>query len=106
MPAKKTTNAYPVKVDDDDEYEIVVLPPLPPDGGYGWVVMISAMLCSVIVDGVCFSFGVFFNEFVNTFESTNAKTSWVGSLVPGMYLGMGEYCTLLGKPRSDFTHCF
>lgn len=72
-----------------DDADVVVLPPLPPDGGYGWVVMISAMFCSLIIDGVCFSFGVFFTELLDRFGESKAKTSWVGSLVPGMYLGMG-----------------
>ena len=26
----------------------------PPDGGYGWVVLIASFFCSVIIDGVCF----------------------------------------------------
>ena len=26
----------------------------PPDGGYGWVVMVASFFCSVIIDGVCF----------------------------------------------------
>ena len=30
------------------------LPPVPPDGGYGWVIMIASFFCNVIVDGVCF----------------------------------------------------
>lgn len=95
--APVSSAAPPIAIEDDDD--VVILPPLPPDGGYGWVVMISAMMCSVIVDGVCFSFGVFFNEFVNTFESTKAQTSWVGSLVPGMYLGMGELFVSLKNSR-------
>lgn len=84
-----------INIEDVDDDDVMILPPLPPDGGYGWVVMIAACLCSVIVDGLCFSFGIFFTEFINTFESSNAKTSFVGSLVPGMYLGMGEYLHLL-----------
>ena len=65
-------------------------PPLPPDGGWGWIVVMASLLCNIIVDGVCFSFGIFYVEFLIYFEESKAKTAWVGSLVPGMYLGMGR----------------
>ena len=34
--------------------EDATLPPVPPDGGYGWVIMIASFFCNIIVDGVCF----------------------------------------------------
>ena len=68
-------------------------PPVPLDGGWGWVVVVASLLCNIIVDGVCFSFGVLYLELLEAFEESKGKTAWVGSLVPGMYLGMGE-CSL------------
>ena len=66
-------------------------PPVPPDGGWGWVVMFASFLVNVIVDGVCFSFGIFYLEFLDHFGASKGKTSWVGSVLNGMYLSMGEY---------------
>ena len=63
---------------------------IPPDGGYGWVIMIASFFTNVIVDGVCFSFGIFYLEFLEYFGESEAKTSWVGSVLNGMYLGMGK----------------
>ena len=64
-------------------------PLLPPDGGWGWVVVVSSLVTNVIVDGVCFSFGIFLDAFVEHFGESKGKTAWVGSLIPGMYLCMG-----------------
>jgi hypothetical protein len=61
-----------------------------PDGGWGWVVMIASFFSNLIVDGVCYTFGIFFTELVDYFGSTKSETALVGALVPGMYLIVGE----------------
>ena len=66
-------------------------PPIPPDGGYGWVIMLASFVCNVIVDGVCFSFGIFYLEFLQHYGESKSKTSIVGSVLNGMYLSMGKY---------------
>ena len=66
-------------------------PPLPPDGGWGWVVVFASLVCNIIVDGICFSFGMFFIELIDYYGESKGKTAFVGSLIPGMYLGMGKY---------------
>ena len=65
-------------------------PPIPPDGGYGWVICAASFMASLILDGVCFSFGIFYMEFLDYYQESKAKTSWVGSVLNGMYLSMGE----------------
>lgn len=30
---------------------------IPPDGGFGWIVMLASFCCNFIVDGIVFSFG-------------------------------------------------
>lgn len=61
--------------DDSD----VKLPPIP-DGGWGWVVVASAFLVSACADGLAFSFGLLHAEFTSYFETTQSKTSLIGSL--------------------------
>ena len=63
--------------------------PVAPDGGYGWVVMVASFFSSVIVDGVCFAFGIFYLEFLDTFQEDRSKTAWIGSVLNGMYMITG-----------------
>ncbi|XP_053611305.1 monocarboxylate transporter 1-like [Plodia interpunctella] len=62
-----------------DESNNEKLPPIP-DGGWGWVVVVSAFLVSACADGLAFSFGLLHEEFTNYFETTQSKTSLIGSL--------------------------
>ncbi|KPJ04472.1 Monocarboxylate transporter 12 [Papilio xuthus] len=51
-----------------------------PDGGWGWVVVVAAFLISACADGLAFSFGLLHEEFTSYFETTQSKTSLIGSL--------------------------
>lgn len=51
-----------------------------PDGGWGWVVVVSAFIVSACADGLAFSFGLLHEEFTSYFETTQSKTSLIGSL--------------------------
>lgn len=62
----------------------------PPDGGWGWIVVVSSFFISVLVDGVCFTFGIFFDEFMDEFGTSKATTSWIGSVLNGAYLIFGK----------------
>lgn len=65
-------------------------PPLPPDGGWGWVVVIASFFCNLIVDGVCYTFGIFYGELLDYFQASKGQTALVGSMLPGMYLIVGK----------------
>ncbi|XP_012312839.1 monocarboxylate transporter 13 isoform X2 [Aotus nancymaae] len=52
----------------------------PPDGGWGWMVVLSAFFQSALVFGVLRSFGVFFVEFVAAFEEQASRISWIASI--------------------------
>lgn len=64
-------------------------PPAPPDGGWGWVVTFSSFMTSFLVDGVCFTFGLLFSEFLDYFGESKGKTSLLGSVLNGAYLSLG-----------------
>ncbi|GFO07844.1 monocarboxylate transporter [Plakobranchus ocellatus] len=74
-------------------HPIAVAPP--PDGGWGWIVVFSSFTISMLVDGVCFSFGIFFDEFRHEFGSSKAATSWIGSVLNGTYLAIGPIVSAL-----------
>ncbi|KAL0278499.1 UNVERIFIED_CONTAM: hypothetical protein PYX00_000310 [Menopon gallinae] len=88
--------------------------PKVPDGGWGWVVVFSSFLISMIADGVSFSFGLLYIEFLKHFEESKSKTSWIGSLFMAVPLLTGpimsalvdrygcKYMTMLGGTVSAF----
>ncbi len=43
----------------------------------------------MIVDGVCFAFGIFYLEFLAYFGENKGKTAWIGSVLNGTYMIMG-----------------
>ena len=64
--------------------------PVPPDGGWGWAVVFGSFMLHVIADGIVYSFGVFFIEFLEEFGEGKGQTAWIGSLVPGVTLLVGK----------------
>lgn len=65
--------------------------PLPPDGGYGWVIVASSFLGNALVDGMCSAFGVFLPLFLDHFHGASvAKVALAGSLMPCLFLATGE----------------
>ena len=51
-----------------------------PDGGWGWVVVLASMIISMVADGISFSFGLLYIEFLEHFGESKSKTAWIGSL--------------------------
>ncbi|XP_053566838.1 monocarboxylate transporter 10 [Bombina bombina] len=62
---------------------------VPPEGGWGWVVMLAAMWCNGSVFGIQNACGVLFVSLIEVFgskddEQLRFKTAWVNSLSMGM----------------------
>lgn len=55
------------------------------DEGYGWVIVVAFFLIEILVDGIRFSWGLYFVEFLNAFNRTKADTAWIGALMVGTY---------------------
>lgn len=67
----------------------------PPDGGFGWVVIIAAFCVQFFVLGVMNNFGVLFSELLVEFNSSKSETSWVGSITYGVMFLTGPISTSL-----------
>ncbi|KAK5985334.1 MonoCarboxylate Transporter family [Trichostrongylus colubriformis] len=65
------------------------LVPIPPDGGWGWVVVMGTFFIHVVADGFVYSFGVLVDELMREFESDNTITATILSLLTGFTLGSG-----------------
>lgn len=75
-------------------------PPTPPDGGWGWVVVVSSFFMNMIVDGVCYSYGILLSDMVSTYHSSTAVMSLGGALLLGTYMMSGK----LGGVTTHPTH--
>lgn len=70
---------------------------VPPDGGWGWFVMIASFLCNTVVDGIVFSAGMFLDPIRNEFGVGKAEVALVSSLLGGFYLLTGPFVSALAN---------
>lgn len=63
--------------------------PVPPDGGWGWVVVAASFFANLVVDGISYSFGIFIEDFAEYFKEKKAVIALAGSLQTGIYLTVG-----------------
>lgn len=63
--------------------------PVPPDGGYGWVIVAASFFANLVVDGISYSFGIFIEDFAKYFNEKKAVIALAGSLQTGIYLTVG-----------------
>ncbi|XP_015607738.1 monocarboxylate transporter 12 [Cephus cinctus] len=61
----------------------------PPDGGWGWWVVFASFMIHIVTDGVTYSFGVFYLEFLNYFDEGKGTTAWIASILVGITLCSG-----------------
>ncbi|XP_013193261.1 monocarboxylate transporter 14 [Amyelois transitella] len=66
-----------------------------PDGGWGWVVVLASFIISMIADGISFSFGLLYIEFLEEFEASKSTTAWIGSLFIAVPLLSGPVMSAL-----------
>ncbi|KAL4220545.1 hypothetical protein ACF0H5_020943 [Mactra antiquata] len=55
------------------------------DGGYGWIIVTAFFLIEILVDGIRFTFGLYFVEFLDEFGKGKGTTAWIGALMVTTY---------------------
>ncbi|GLV43090.1 hermes [Carabus blaptoides fortunei] len=83
-------------VNNDHENEELV----PPDGGWGWLVLIGSMLVNILVPGTVKSFGVLFVEFLEVFQATPTAAAWIPALCYFLYSSLGPLSSILSVKYS------
>jgi len=61
----------------------------PPDGGWGWFVVLASFMIHIIADGITYSFGVFLVELIEDLGADRGATSFIPSILVGVTLGSG-----------------
>lgn len=69
----------------------------PPDGGWGWVIVLGAFVINVITDGCSYSFGVLFSYLLDYFQKSRSTTAWIGSVFCAVPLLCGPLASLITK---------
>ena len=65
--------------------------PTPPDGGWGWMVVLGSFVLHTIRGGLANSFGVFLVAFIEQFDAGRGDVGWISSLMTGMIFFSGMY---------------
>ncbi|XP_017024367.1 monocarboxylate transporter 9 isoform X2 [Drosophila kikkawai] len=68
---------------------------IPPDGGYGWLIMVIGFLCQLIVDGILLSIGGILPEIEQEFNAIKSQMVLVGSVQIGCYYLSGSFASIL-----------
>ncbi|KAK2513890.1 hypothetical protein Q9233_015283 [Columba guinea] len=68
----------------------------PPDGGYGWVVVVSAFMVMGLTAAVLKTFGLFFVEIQQHFDELASTTSWITSVTIAIFHLGGRYIVAIG----------
>lgn len=74
--------------------------PTPPDGGWGWMVVFASFMIHVILDGVTYSSGLLYVEWLQEFEGGKGVTSWITSVLVFFTIGGGPLSSIIVKKTS------
>ncbi|XP_008324907.1 monocarboxylate transporter 8 [Cynoglossus semilaevis] len=79
---------------------------VPPEGGFGWVVVLAATWCNGSIFGIQNSFGILHTKLVEEHTDVDEKTSqfkvaWVGALAMGMIF----FCSPVASMFTDHFGC-
>ncbi|XP_055585948.1 monocarboxylate transporter 13 [Uranotaenia lowii] len=69
--------------------------PTPPDGGWGWMVVLASFCIHIVTDGLTYSFGIFYVEFLDYFKEGKGYTAWIASILVGVTLCSGPISSSL-----------
>lgn len=90
---KKGKNAPEIKQEyrssiDFENYEETWIT-IPPDGGWGWVVVFASFIINFFIDGLTYCFGLFLEDISRDLKVHPTSVAWATSLMTGFYYFAG-----------------
>lgn len=68
---------------------------VPPDGGWGWLILVAAMLVNIIISGIIKSFGILVVEIQEIFDLKPAQILWIPAITYFFYSFLGPASSIL-----------
>lgn len=63
---------------------------IPPDGGWGWIVVLAAFISFFMAEGVICGFGIFLSEMSKSFNCKMSQVSLIGAIMTGCFCFSGK----------------
>lgn len=83
----------------DEIYTYIVIPP---DGGWGWVVVLVAFFANFIADGSMTTYGIFKMDIKKSLKCTDSQIILPSSIMTGVYYMAGEMNFNFALCKVDF----
>ncbi|XP_067013386.2 monocarboxylate transporter 14 isoform X2 [Anabrus simplex] len=96
LPSKEMDNSSMVGGGVDDAV-IDTFMVVPPDGGWGWVVVAASFFSNLVVDGIIFAFGMYLTVISEALDESKAKIALIGSIMTGFYMMVGPFVSALAN---------
>lgn len=64
---------------------------IPPDGGWGWVVVAASFVCNFVAEGTMYSYGLFLEDVAEGLNTSTTNVSLANSLMTGFYFFFGKH---------------
>lgn len=90
----------PFKPADVNVNECVSYRYVPPDGGWGWMVLLGTVIVNTLIPGLVKSFGVLYVEFINIFDATPSSVSWIPAIAFALYNLLGPLASMISSKVS------
>lgn len=84
-----------VDADEFDEVEVTAQITVPPDGGWGWVVVIASFIIGFTIDSVLFTFGTLLGNISKDLKMAESLIALVNSTTVASYYCMGPVVSAL-----------